>query len=73
VRITDFVNWVGIERKANAFDQVTEMTELLAARFAGNPPLTEPEYAILGETFNRFYYWDSAWAKENLRSIFVRE
>jgi hypothetical protein len=72
-RITDFVNWVGIERKANAFDQVPEMTELLAARFGGNPPLTEPEYAILGETFNRFFYWDSAWAKENLRSIFVRD
>jgi hypothetical protein len=72
-RITDFVNWVEFARGPGAFAQVPEITGVLARRFANNPTLTEPEYGILGETFNRFFYWDRNWAVEHLRDLFPRD
>ncbi len=72
-RITDFVNWIDFARGPGAFAQVPEITGILARRFAANPPLTEPESGILGETFNRFFYWDRTWAVENLRNLFPRD
>lgn len=72
-RITDFVNWLQIKPESNAFRQVPEIVEIFEARFKGAPPLTEPEHAILGESFNRLFYWDNEWTRSHLRSIFVHD
>jgi hypothetical protein len=72
-RITDFVNWLEIKPEPNAFSQVPEVAEILESRFQGQPSLTEPEYAILGESFNRLFFWDNAWAKNHLSSVFVHD
>ena len=72
-RITDFINWVELKKQPNAFEQIPEITSLLSRRFEGHPPLTEPEYGILGESFNRFFFWDRGWTERHLRAIFPRD
>lgn len=49
------------------------MHQLLEQRFAGVPPLTLPERALLAMNFPRIYLLDAAWAKAHVKDLFPRD
>jgi hypothetical protein len=72
-RITDFGDWIGLQASSGGFSEAPEISRILKERFEGHPLLMIPEYAVLGDSFNRFFFWDSEWAIANLRSIFIHD
>jgi hypothetical protein len=53
--------------------QVPELFDVIASRFADGPPLTKPEYALLGSDFNRLYALDANAATRYSGSLFPIE
>ena len=51
-------------------EALPEIFEILDARFAGEPTLTTPEYALLGGNLVNIYGLDEVWVQKKLRQIF---
>ena len=62
-------------RMHNLESEVSEVTTILEKRFAPETdrPLTLPEYAILGENYNRICYLNEAWAIEHKSDFFPQK
>jgi hypothetical protein len=73
-RLADLVIWL---RKNGTAEQAREaqkfVTAVLEQRFAGHPPLTDPERAYLAVFYGRLWHVDEEWAKAKFAQIFPTE
>jgi len=70
--LISFGDWV---RSHLPNDTVPEVTDILSKRIIkpAKIPLTEPEYAILGQNFRRLYDLHPEWTSQHRKLIFPRE
>ena len=70
--LINFGDWV---RRQVPNDTVPEVTDILSKRIIepAKIPLTEPEYAILGQNFRRLYDLNPEWTSQHRKLIFPRE
>jgi hypothetical protein len=49
---------------------LSDLFDVIQLRFRGSPPLSLPEYALLGASFHQLYDLKSGWAQANVGEVF---
>jgi hypothetical protein len=68
--LLQYGSWV--KRQQHDAD-ISDLFEVLELRLAGSPPLTLPEYALLGASFHQLYDLSSSWARAHVGEVFPQE
>ena len=66
-----YADWV--RKAAGKNCEVSEVVNVIEARLAGNPPLTDAERALLAMHFDNLRWLDAEWTKTHVPDIFDRK